>query len=467
MVIGDPDGVGIAGGEECKDRITVFIKLSQGVIDVNFQAEGCPLSVAGASAVCEMASGKDIFFAARLKEDDVATLLDFSPDDYDEARCLSLGLVALRGAIENFMGRRSRAGKSLYPARDRRVAVAMSGGVDSSVAALILKEQGFEVFGLTARLLTEEVEVPSRCCSPSEIADARNVCESLEIPHFTVDLSNEFKSLVIDPFCADYLDGKTPNPCVECNGKIRFGPLLDVALSLGAERLATGHYVRIERLGNKYRIKRASDTAKDQSYLFWQADQKVLAQLLAPLGGLSKNEVRSIARKANLPTANKEESQEICFIPDDDYRSFLLKNTDYIPVPGPLVDKDGKEIGKHKGYAFYTVGQRKGLGIAYDHPLYVTKIDPEKNTLEVGARNELDRKVILATKVNYINGLPEPLSNIRAMTRYRSRLITASEISADSRSIELHFQEETGPISPGQSLVLFEEDKLIGGGIIA
>ncbi|MDD2646515.1 MAG: tRNA 2-thiouridine(34) synthase MnmA [Patescibacteria group bacterium] len=338
------------------------------------------------------------------------------------------------------------------------VAVAMSGGVDSSVAALLLKKQGFSVIGITMKLIGDKKNEAARA--------ARRVCTELNITHHVVNFSQSFKKCVIDNFVKKYQQGLTPNPCVICNEKIKFDLLLNYARQLGARHLATGHYVRLKtNKNNGYELFIGEDKNKDQSYFLYRLRQEQLKYLFFPLGDLTKNQVRQIAQKNKLFTAKREESQEICFVPDDNYRQFLLNNG-LINKPGKIINKNKKIIGYHHGLFNYTIGQRKGLGISNPRPLYVVKIDIKKNQLVTGEDKELLSDKCLVKNVSWVNGKPpKKNSKITAKIRYHS-LATRVNIKKDGVNYICYFVKKQRAITPGQSIVFYQGQRLLGGGII-
>jgi tRNA-specific 2-thiouridylase len=354
----------------------------------------------------------------------------------------------------------------------KKVVVAMSGGVDSSVAALILKEEGYEVIGVTLSLWEEEeASLPDSyrgCCSLKAVNDAKKVSFALEIPHYTLNFKEAFKKSVIDYFVKEYVSGRTPNPCLKCNEIIKFDLLLKKAFSLGAEYLATGHYARIsyDKKSNVYYLKKGIDEGKDQSYVLYMLNQENLSHTLFPLGNLKKEEVRQIAQKKNLHVASKSESQEICFIPEKNYRKFLKK---YLPSikPGPIVDKKGNILGEHKGIIFYTIGQRKGLGIPLGKPLYVIAIDHQKNTVIVGEEKDLYKKSFIASKANWVFW-KKPPSQFKAQVkiRYRFKEASATVRIINKERFEVQFEEAQKAITPGQAGVIYQDDIVLGGGVI-
>ena len=350
----------------------------------------------------------------------------------------------------------------------------MSGGVDSSVAAALLQAEGRQVIGLTMDLYA----VPARycvsdslrsCCGRKAREDANAVAAKLGIPHFMVDFRREFEERVIADFCAEYGRGRTPNPCVRCNERIKFGLLFERAKRLGAEIIATGHYARLDRdpATGRRLLRKAADPSKDQSYFLYALTQDELERTLFPLGGLSKTDVRRIARERGLPVAEKTESQEICFIPGDDYAGFLRERVPAAFQPGPIVSTDGRILGRHKGVAHYTVGQRKGMGIAAPHPLYVIAVDVENNTITAGPNESLYRKALVASGLNWIaiEKLDRP-RDVRARIRYRQAESPARVEPAGPDRVRVEFDKPQRAIAPGQSVVFYEGDIVVGGGTI-
>jgi tRNA-specific 2-thiouridylase len=351
-------------------------------------------------------------------------------------------------------------------AKRETVVVAMSGGVDSSMAAVMLHERGYEVVGVMMSLWAEEGGPANRCCSPQAVDGARQVCQMLGVPFQVLDFEMEFKRHVVDYFIAEYGRGRTPNPCLACNRKIKFGLLLRKALESGADYLATGHYARIKRVKGQYQLLKGVDAGKDQSYVLYMLGQDELARLLLPLGEYTKGKVRAMARQRGLPVAEREESQEVCFTMGD-YRPFLRKQPGLIFEPGPIMDIEGEVIGHHKGLPAYTIGQREGLGIAAPHPLYVLEIDTDHNALVVGPRRYLAHQELTAREVNFVSGQPplEPLE-ITAKIRYRAPDAKAILTLADKDEARVRFVEPQPAITPGQGVVLYQGEMVIGGGII-
>ncbi len=359
-----------------------------------------------------------------------------------------------------------------------RVVVAVSGGVDSSVAAALLVEQGYEVIGVMLRLWSEPRaslaleewagEDSNRCCSLESVSDARSVAERLAIPFYVVNAEDLFKRNVVDLFIREYAAGLTPNPCLVCNRTIRFGYLLSYACSLGARYLATGHYARVRHDSwGRFQLCRGADHTKDQSYVLSVLGQEDLARVLFPIGDYTKVEVRSRAAEWGLPTAPKAESQDLCFIPDGDYRRFLARWAPESVQPGPLVDRQGRHLGTHRGLPFYTVGQRSGLGIAASQPFYVLALDREHNALVVGRADELEGKRMRTGPVNWIAGEApvEPL-DVEVQVRYRAMPVPGTVIPLPDGGAEVRFSRPLRAISPGQAAAFYDGEVCLGGGTI-
>ena len=355
--------------------------------------------------------------------------------------------------------------------------VAMSGGVDSSVSAALLHEYGYRVIGITLNLWDYSssggnVNRESGCCSIDAMADARAVCHRFGAPHYVLDLKEEFRAGVRDNFRDEYFSGRTPNPCVRCNTYIKWGSLLRHTENIGAEKMSTGHYARVDfdAARNRWRLLRARDLNKDQSYALWGLRQEALAKTIFPLGNLTKPEVREIARSLNLKTAEKPESQEICFIPDNDFRRYLRDQAAEMELPvvtGPIYDTEGAQIGQHEGTPFYTIGQRKRIGVAAGRPLFITRIDAQSNAIFMGDRDELAERDVLIEDVNWIDCiLPELPRDVTCKIRYKDPGAAATIVGADTHSARLHFDEPQFAITPGQSAVMYDGDVVVGGGII-
>ena len=333
----------------------------------------------------------------------------------------------------------------------KRVLIGMSGGVDSSVAAYLLKKEGYEVVGLTMSLFPKE--------NDTSIIDAKQVCQKLNIEHYIVDYTKEFSNKVIKNFIENYQNAQTPNPCIECNKYLKFGLMWQKAQELNCDYIATGHYAAIK--DNKLcRI----DSPKDQSYFLYKIDKSILPHILFPLNKyINKDEIRKIAEEQNLCVYNKKDSQDICFIENNDYTSFLEQNLDNLPNKGDFI-YHGKVIGQHKGLIYYTIGQRKGLGISYLHPLYVISLNKENNQVILGDEEELYTKIVNITDINIlVDKLP---SKAQAKIRYKSKLTSCNIEIIDNNNLRIIFDEPVKSVTPGQSLVLYDNDIVLGGGII-
>ncbi|HUE83319.1 MAG TPA: tRNA 2-thiouridine(34) synthase MnmA [Pyrinomonadaceae bacterium] len=365
-----------------------------------------------------------------------------------------------------------------------KIAVAMSGGVDSSAAAAILKEQGHELVGFTMQLWNQRRGIsvdengdplPSRCCSLDDVYDARRVAEELDFPFYVLNLEREFERDVVQPFVDSYLNGETPIPCVSCNSRLKFASLDRLAASLGCEKVATGHYARVEydSAADRYRLFRGRNLQKDQSYFLWELTQDQLSRAIFPLGGMSKPEVRDVARQHDLAVAEKSESQEICFVPDGDYSGFIDRyleaeeGSDRLPGEGEIVNSSGEVIGTHTGIHRYTIGQRRGLGIANERPLYVISIDVKANRVVAGDQEELLSNEFTAAGVNWV-AFDSPTSPVRAAVRirYRHKEASATITPLPNGRVKVSFDEPQRAITPGQATVFYGDDEVLGGGWI-
>lgn len=350
-----------------------------------------------------------------------------------------------------------------------RVVVAMSGGVDSSVAAALLQQQGYQVIGMMLRLWNEPgAECYNRCCTPDAMAQARRVAAILGIPFYAVDGQEAFYQQVVTPFLTGYTQGITPNPCAFCNRHVRWEFLLERALALGAEFMATGHYVRLRRDTNgPVHLLRAMDAHKDQSYILHVLSQAQLKHALFPLGDYSKPEIRRLARDFDLPVSERADSQDLCFLGQSDLRGFLQRHAPESVSPGPITDRQGRILGQHQGLAAYTIGQRKGLGIAAPMPLYVLEKRLESNTLIVGEQSELGHSSLATHPVHWVSGMP-PRAPFRAELKIRSSapLIPAWIDLLDDGGMLARFDQPLRDITPGQAAVVYLEDEVLGGGVI-
>lgn len=354
-----------------------------------------------------------------------------------------------------------------------KVVVGMSGGVDSSVAAYLLKQEGYDVIGVTMQIWQDEDEGTKEenggCCGLSAVEDARRVAQMLDIPYYVMNFKKEFKEQVMDYFVGEYLRGRTPNPCIACNRYVKWEALLKRSLMIGADYIATGHYARIERLDNgRFAIRNSVTAAKDQTYALYNLTQEQLAHTLMPVGAYTKDEIRSIAEEAKLPVAHKKDSQEICFIPDDDYASFIERERGgCVPGPGKFVNAAGEVLGTHRGITHYTVGQRKGLNLAMGHPVFVTQIRPDTNEVVIGENEDVFTAELTCSGVNFMaaEDLTEP---VRALTkiRYAHKGAYCRLEKTGPDSVKCTFEEPVRAVTPGQAAVFYMGEYVLGGGTI-
>lgn len=349
--------------------------------------------------------------------------------------------------------------------QNKKVLLGMSGGVDSSVSALLLKKEGYDVIGTTLELFAG-----SSCCNIETYIDAKNVCNSIGIPHFTYDCKEQFKNHVINDFINCYSNCKTPNPCIECNKYMKFGYMWDKAKELGCNYIATGHYAKTEysEKYNRWVLKKSKAGRKDQSYVLWNIPKELIEHVLFPLANFeNKEQIREIARENNLKVANKPDSEDICFVPDGNYKKFLENNSDIRPKKGNIVTTKGEILGKHNGLYNYTIGQRKGLGISYKEPLFVVGFNKEKNEVIVGVKDEIYQKEMYVTDINLLlfDELKEKMK-VNVKTRYSSKEESATIEMIDNNTIKVEFENPVARITPGQSAVFYLDDIVVGGGKI-
>ncbi len=350
----------------------------------------------------------------------------------------------------------------------QHVVVAMSGGVDSSVAAALLVEQGYQVSGMILRLWSEPGEgSDNRCCTPRAVEDSRRVAGALHIPFHVLDCAGRFREIVVNTFIEEYARGRTPNPCVVCNKHIKFGYLLDMARVAGAAYLATGHYARTRRTNGTYRLRRGVDPDKDQSYFLYTLGQEQLRNILFPLGTLTKDQVRAAAEQRNLPVAAKRESQDICFIRDQDYVRFLQTHAAGILQPGPIIDREGRELGQHQGLPLYTIGQRRRIGITFSEPLYVLEKDTRDNALIVGPASQLARQHFRVQSPSFVAGHPPSLpAEVGVKIRSTAQEAEAVVYPGDDATLQVDVGKPLRGVTPGQSAVFYRGEDVLGGGII-
>jgi tRNA-uridine 2-sulfurtransferase len=457
-----PDGafVGSAGGHVCGDLVRIALRPGGGrIAEISFDAEGCGATLAAASACSLLADGAPLLDAARVGPDAiVAELGGLSPGKRHAA---DLAADALHRALSKvWTAEAARAD----PARGR-VLVAMSGGVDSAAAALLTSHAGHDVVAVTLKLWADQgVDGTASCCSPEAVIGARALAHSMGFPHITLDIQDRFKDAVVDDFLAEHERGRTPNPCVRCNGLVRFDAMLALAERTGSDALATGHYARVDRDAEGPLLACAGDQAKDQTYMLAGLDPDLLPRVRFPLGGLSKPEVRDLAREAGLPVADKRESQDLCFLAGTTRERFLSRHgSKRRHRPGEVVDASGRVLGRHDGHTGFTVGQRRGLGVAAGEPLYVTATDPVTNRVVVGPRAALaTRRVSVSPATLYRDAQRVD----RVKLRYRSGAV-ACRIAQDGEQVTIELADEFHGVAPGQTACFMEGDRVLGYGTIA
>ncbi len=460
----EADAVGESGSAGCGDLVRIALRISGGrVRAARFQAFGCGAATAAASAACARLDGARLDDAMRLS----AGLLDADLGGLGPARRHGAEVVedAVARALEAWHS--ERLGAPGIPQRPERVAVAMSGGVDSAVAAMLLRDAGLDVVGVTMRLWHDPGAAAAErsCCSPETVRLARASAAALGIPHLTLDVAETFRAGVVEDFVAGYRAGRTPNPCVTCNGSVRFRVLARAAALLGARTLATGHYARIARDGaGRPLVARAADAGKDQSYMLAMLEADLRERVVFPLGGLTKDRVREMGRGAGLPAADAVESQEVCFVGEGGYAPFLERVAGMAPRPGPIEDAAGRVLGTHGGHWRYTVGQRRGIGVAAPEPLYVLATDSERNAVVVGPREALATHRIRLEPARAIGDLGERPLEVRV--RYRGRPLRG-RATTTAAGIGVDLVNPADGAAPGQTAALYRDGLLVAAGTIA
>jgi tRNA-specific 2-thiouridylase len=456
--------IGAAGGAACGDLSRIsFAVVDERIATVSFDAEGCGATVAATAAVAEMVDGAPVLEAAAIDIDTV----DEAIGGLTPAKRHAAQLAA--DALHRGLASAAASSQRLAPAASsERVAVAMSGGVDSAVAALLERERGAEVVGVTVKLWADpDTDGAKACCSPEAVLGARGLAHSLGIPHFTLDLEEEFRRRVVRRFIDGYTAGSTPNPCVLCNGEVRIAAMVDLAERLGADRLITGHYARIVEDADGPLLASAADEAKDQSYMLAALPPQLLGRLAFPLTELTKPEVREIAARHQLTVAKKPESQDLCFLAGQGKRKFLRRHGGLGDNEGAVLDRGGRTVGRHRGHHNFTVGQRRGIGVSAPEPLYVVATDAVANTVTVGTRAELEtRRVHIRDATLHRDGARVDAVRLR----YHSRALPASIGAAGPGrhdALEVELGEEFVGASPGQTAVLLEGETIVGHGTIA
>ena len=455
---------GAAGGAPCGDLVRLSVVIEDGVIDaVTFDAEGCAAATAAAAAVAELADGEGVLGAAAIGAETIATALGgLSPQGRHAA---DLAADALHRALSSAAS--SGALLADRPPSGERVLVAMSGGVDSAVAALLERERGVEVVAVTLKLWADRHNDGARsCCSPEAVVSARALAHGMGIPHLMLDLEEAFRSRVVGEFVRGYGEGRTPNPCVICNGELRIDAMLALADRLGASALATGHYARVVDDGEGPLLAAANDAAKDQTYMLSALRPQTIGRLRFPLADLTKPEVRRRAAAASLPVASKRESQDLCFLAGEGKRSFLARHAELGDDPGEIVDSGGNVVGRHSGFHNFTVGQRRGLRIGGGAPLYVLGTDAAANRVVVGGREDLARSRVRVRDAH----LRRPGARVNSVKlRYRSRPIDCAVSAAAGRRGELLLElaEPAYGVAPGQTACLMDGAVVVGHATIA
>jgi tRNA-specific 2-thiouridylase len=455
---------GAAGGAQCGDLVRVSLAVEDArIAAATFDADGCAATVAAGAAAAELVDGRSVLEAALIDPDDLSAALGGLPPQGRH------GAELAADALHRALGALASSGELLAmpPESGERVLVALSGGVDSAVAALLERERGAEVAAVTLKLWSDRRTDGERsCCSPQAVVGARALAHRLGLPHLTLDLEQAFRATVVDGFVEGYAAGRTPNPCVVCNGELRIDAMLELAERVGAESLATGHYARVVNDGEGPLLAAALDSGKDQTYMLSALPTESLARLRFPLANLTKPETREIAAGAGLPVATKRESQDLCFLAGEGKRSFLARHAGLDERPGEIVDRIGRPVGRHRGHHEFTVGQRRGLGVAAGEPLYVLSTDAAENRVVVGAREELATRTI---RVRDAVLRRDGARVDRVKLRYRSRPISCTVDAGIGRhpELSLSLEQPAYGVAPGQTACLMEGERIVGHATIA
>jgi len=456
----DHPHTGAAGGAPCGDLVRIAVQIEgDRVVEAGFDADGCGALTAAASAIVESIEGETFLDACRLNADEVADELGGLVPGKRHAAELAAD------ALHRALGAAAKQGAVRIAAAGRRTLVAMSGGVDSAAAAQLALDAGDEVVAVTLELWSDPgTDGDKSCCSPQAVRGARDLAHRMGIPHITLDLRERFRAEVVDTFLDGYAAGRTPNPCVRCNGEVRFDAMLELAGALGAARLATGHYARIARDANGPLVRAAADPRKDQSYMLAKLDPELLDRLSFPLGGLTKDAVRALAREAGLPVADKRESQDLCFVAGLGGRAFLQRHGGpRLRQPGDIVDRGGTVLGRHDGQHNFTVGQRRGLGLASPEPMYVLKREAGTNRVVVGPKEALATNRVPLDKPT-LHRSPDEVQTVRL--RYHAEPLGCRVHVQDDGSLELELDRPANGVAPGQLACLMREDRVVGEGTI-